>query len=189
MVNKFKNTKLYLKNSFSKKLIKLITHEINRSRGRKRGSSPINYTGKLAESLTSHIETSSNGFSLNIEGLEYGKYVDEGGGAGAIPPVQTIVNWIRNKPVTSLQDYKGNSVKIDEIAKVQSIAYAISRAISLKGVQPTGFLDDAIENAVDELEAIADPLVQDIILNLEDIMLKAGYIKKGDNYILNNGTK
>lgn len=188
MVTKFKNTKLYLEKSFSEQLKKIVKAEITRSRARqsKTGrsfNSPINYTGTLANSLSSYLQDTSDGFTLNLEGLEYGKAVDEGTNSG-FPPIESIVSWIQNKPV-KLYNLRGGSLTQ---SKIRGIAFAISRSINLRGIAPTNFIDDAIQEALSKLEAISDPMVQDIMLNIEDILLKAGYIKKGDNYTIENGT-
>ena len=154
--------------------------EIHRTRARKRGTSPINYTGSLANSLQPFLKKSSKGFSLDIEGLEYGKYVDEGGNKGARPPIENIVEWIKQKPVR-LTDLRGG--RLSE-SSIRGIAYAISKSIGLNGIHPTNFIDDTIEKAMLELDGILNPIADDVWLNIEDILLKAGYIKKGENYII-----
>ena len=38
--------------------------------------------------------------------------------------------------------------------------------------------------AMQQINAIADPVEKDIYMNLDEIMIRAGYTKKGDDYII-----
>lgn len=184
MINKFKNTKNYLDNSLSKKIIKILRMEINRKRARGGYTSKIAFEGKLSDSLKNKMRSNSGGFSLDIEGLGYGLDLDDGGNyPRRRPPVEKILHWIKTKPV-NLTDFGGRTLTE---SRIKGIAYLISKKIGLHGIKPTNYLDDAIEQILLEIDEITDPIVEDVILNIEDILLKAGYIKKGDNYIIEHG--
>ena len=192
MLNKFKNTKAYLDN-YSKELVKLLKIEIGRNRTRSYSSgrsynSPIDNTGSLRESIESLAKESANGFGFNIMANEYGLAVDKGTKQGQ-PPVykpttniQDLMQWIRSKPVR-IRDSKGRFVQATEY-RVRGLAFVIARKIGRDGIEATGFIQDAINQSMEKLNKLGEVVSQDVSLNLDDILIKSGYIKKGDNYIL-----
>ena len=188
MVNKFSNTKAYM-NSFSKKLIQLLKLELRNAKSRQTRSgtvtAPIEYTGSLANSLSQMYRATDTGFSFDIEGNAYGKELDEGSTSGK-PEVQVadIAEWIRRKPVM-LRDVRTNSIlgAVPE-NRVMSLAGVITRKINREGVYKASFISEALEKAMVNLTDISEPIVKDVALNIDEILIGAGYIKKGDNFIL-----
>ena len=184
MLNKFKNTKSYLGN-YSKELVKLLKIEIGRNRTRtyRSGSysSPIDNTGKLKESIESIAKETSKGISFNIMSNDYGLAVD-GGSSRKQPAVDELIDWIRSKPIR-IRDSKGRFATATDY-RVRGLAYAIAKKIGRDGIQPTGFIQDAINQSMDKLNKLGAAVGKDVSLNLDDILVKAGYIKKGDNYII-----
>ena len=73
--------------------------------------------------------------------------------------------------------------QIDITAK--GIAYAISRKIGRENVQKTGFISSALNESLSILNKLPDSVVKDVKLNLQDILEKAGYYKKGETYNIN----
>ena len=188
MINKFSNTKAFMA-GFSDKLIKLLKHEITRERVRtyksgKSINSPINSSGQLAESLSKKFNKESDGFSFDIMGNAYGQLVNDGGIPDAIQTdlVRGIVSWMGAKPVT-LNSGRTASSDMGDKATLGA-ANNIARSIKQIGIKPTGFINSAIENAMNQLNAIDDSIVKDIELNIEEILIGAGYAKKGNNFIL-----
>lgn len=189
MINKFKNTKSYLEN-FSQEVAKLLKIEIGRSRKRRsmnpRGNNitaPINTSKNdaLRKSIKSISEEQPNKISFNIESLGYGVTVDKGRKAGKRPPpVKDIAQWIKAKPV-KLRDAKGKFVSMSD-KKIDGLAGVIARSIGFYGTAPTNFISEALEASMGKLDALGDSVGQDVMENVEDILVKAGYIKKGDNY-------
>lgn len=188
MINKFRNTKSYLDN-FSQELVKLLKIEIGRSRKRRsmnpRGkniTAPIDSSGELRDSVrTQPIRLEEDKITFNIESSSYGVTVDKGRKAGKRPPpVKDIAKWIKAKPV-KLRDYKGKFVSMDD-KKIDGLAGVIARSIGFYGTSPTNFISEALEASMGKLDALGDSVGQDVMENVEDILVKAGYIKKGDNY-------
>ena len=187
MINKFKNTKSYLDN-FSQELVKLLKIEIGRSRRRRsmnpRGknvTAPIDSTGELKDSIKSISKEQPSKISYNIESLAYGLTVDKGRKAGKKPPpVKDIAQWIKAKPV-KLRDAKGKFVSMND-KKIKSLAGVIARSIGFYGTAPTNFISEALEASMGKLDTLGDSVGKDVMENVEDILLKTGYIKKGDNY-------
>lgn len=187
MINKFKNTKSYLDN-FSQEIVKLLKIEIGRSRRRRsmnpRGknvTAPIDSTGELKDSIKSISKEQPSKISYNIESLAYGLTVDKGRKAGKKPPpVKDIAQWIKAKPV-KLRDAKGKFVSMND-KKIESLAGVIARSIGFYGTAPTSFISEALEASMGKLNALGDSVGKDVMENVDDILLKIGYIKKGDNY-------
>lgn len=184
LLEKFKNTKAYM-DSYSKELIKLLRIEIGRNRSRtyKTGTynKQIDYTGNLRRSLEAIVKQKPKSINLDIKGLGYGQRIDQGLAQSKQPPLGEIVEWIRKKPI-SLRDSKGRFVTATD-AKIRGIAFAIAKS-KLQPKQPVNFIDEAINQSMDKLNNIGGAIAKDVELNIEDILLKAGYIKKGENYII-----
>lgn len=190
---KYRNTEAYMF-GFAKRLKKLMQIEIGRNRTRKyksgNVSAPIDSSGNLRQSLQVAFTKvrlnkaiNSGQFSLAIKGNSYGEKIDEGGVVKA--NVKDIVDWIKRKPV-KLKDARGRFTKVSDY-KIQSIANNIARSISGNtgsGIKPTNFIGDAIEIAMQRINSIAEPVEKDIYLNLDEIFKRAGYTKKGDEYII-----
>ena len=194
---KLRNTENYMV-GFSNRLVKLLKIEIGRDRQRKYRptktfpsgrtiSKPIENTGSLRDSLEVHMSKSrmkkfaeGGSFSLGIRGNSYGAAVDEG--TNKMPEINDLVQWIKSKPVR-LRDARGKFVTRSE-ANIRNIARLIRRKIRTEGSEPTNFIDDAIEIAMQRIASIAEPIEKDIYLNLDEIMIRAGYTKKGDDYII-----
>ena len=187
IVTKFKNTDAYMK-SFSNRLVELLRIELerNRTRSGSRGnySGKINDTGELARSLKSIYQKTDSGFSYDIQGFEYGKAIDGGRKSGRPPSTGVLIPWIKSKPVR-LKDATGKFAKTkDRQYRIKQLAFAIRNKIRREGIRPTNFIDDAIEIAMQRIASIADPIVKDVNLNLDEIFKMAGYTKKGDDYII-----
>jgi hypothetical protein len=188
VINKFKNTKSYLDN-FSQELVKLLKIEIGRSRKRRsmnpRGkniTAPIDSSGKLRDSVkTQAIRLEQDKITFNIESSAYGVTVDKGRKADKRPPpVKDIAKWIKAKPV-KLREANGKFVSMND-KKIDGLAGVIARSIGFYGTSPTNFISEALEASMGKLDALGDSVGQDVMENVEDILVKAGYIKKGDNY-------
>ena len=180
---KFKNTNSWL-NGFSDRVVKLLKIEIgrNRTRNYKSGnvSAPIDSSGSLRESIQAQSKDYKNGFGYPISGNEYGILIDEGG--KATPSIDNMISWIRKKPV-KLRKKKGGFATMTS-SRIRGLAHNIARAINERDIQPTNFIDDAIQKAMNQINAIQEPIYKDVELNIDEIMIKAGYVKEGDNYII-----
>ena len=185
---KLDNTKKYLA-EYSKNLLELAKIEIeraDRTRNYKTDSitGPINASGSLKDSLKLRgAKTTDVVYSYNIIGNEYGEAVDEGT-KRSTPPVQKLINWLILKNKT-LVDSKKNIVQLSDLKKVKRIAYAIQKSLSIKGIQRTGFITDLVNNQFKQLNDVYKPVVKDIEVDIDNILLKAGYKKKGkDTYTI-----
>lgn len=186
LLEKFKNTQTYLEN-YSEKLKKLLKLEIERSRSRNYVSgsynSPIDTTGSLANSLSILEKITPNKLSYQITGNDYALKLNEGKPQTKMPNIGGIIKWIKDKPITLADLKSGEIISLSDVKQVQRIAYFIARKVALKGTPETaGFIDKAIEDSMVDLDNLGNQVGKDVSLNIEDILLKAGYIKKGENY-------
>lgn len=176
-------------NSFSQKLVKALRLELRNAKQRqsKYGTftAPIESSGSLANSINRLYKANQDGFSFNIEGNAYGKVLDEGSDVG-IPDVNVsdIADWIRRKPVM-LRDLRTGSVigGVPE-SRVQSLANVITKKIRARGVYKASFISEALNKMVNQLDDIGNPIVEDVNLNIDEILIKSGYVKKGGNFII-----
>ena len=128
----------------------------------------------------SFLSKSNNAFGYPIKGNSYGEGVDEG--VKVAPLVGELIEWIRSKPVR-LKDRSGSFVKLTDM-KIAQVAKNIQKSIGKIGTQPTNFIDDAIEKAMSKINSIEEPAYKDMEINIDEIMINAGYTKEGDNYII-----
>ncbi len=187
---KLKNTEKYLK-QYTKNLLDHSIVEISRkdrTRAYKSGiiTGSINATGSLQESLKFYYSKKKNTF--NIIGNSYGESVDEGT-TSSNPPVRKLINWLVSKNKT-LKDTKNNTVDISDFKKVRRIAFAIQKSLKFRGIQQTGFITKIIKENFIKLNTIYNPVIKDVVLDLDNILLQAGYKKTGkETYVIETQTK
>tara|TARA_B100000902_G_C27154952_1_gene835660 strand:- start:259 stop:819 length:561 start_codon:yes stop_codon:yes gene_type:complete len=179
---KLQNTENYMI-GFSNRLVKLLKIEIEKNRTRNYNgrtvSAPIDDTGSLKDSLKVQMGKSK----MSIVGNSYGEKLDEGGLVNA--KVSDIIKWIKRKPV-KITDARGGLVTADDY-RINKLANNIVRKLNGNtgsGIKATNFIGDAIDIAMQQIATIADPVEKDIYLNLDEIFKRAGYTKKGDDYII-----
>lgn len=109
----------------------------------------IDNTGKLRESLASHLKVSKNSFSLSFIMEEYGEWVDQGREKGKGAPPAAILKWIKSKPIKP-RDESGKFVQATD-ATLNSLAFLINRKIKREGIDPTYFFTAPFEKAFKDL--------------------------------------
>lgn len=183
MVNKFNNTKAYMRN-FSEDVVRFLVKQIERNRQRGNIAAPIDNTGKLKKSFEINFDEDSKSYVYSILGNDYGLIVDEGRGKNKkMPPINEIIQWINTKPVT-LQSTRARALKGSIENQKRRLAFAIARKIGLNGTRPTGFVKQSLASAMENL-AIEEPIVQDIEENIEEILIRAGFQEIGaDRFVL-----
>lgn len=181
---KLNNTKAYME-SYSKKLIKLLRIKMNSpvdSRASRGFLNPvINNTGKSAKSISYNKTEELNKLNIDIVGEDYLKNIDEGGTPETVN-VNEIAEWIVSKPLgykdingnrtTNYSNYAANS------PTVKSIAQRIASKIQKKGITPTNFIQQTVEDHIKDLKVVA-PVVEDVKESVEDILKEAGFDLKG----------
>jgi len=115
-------------------------------------------TGQLARSIDPQSVTEQNDvFSLPISLLEYGKWVDDGAerGAGRMPPVRAIADWIRLK-----------RINVPAKFTVEQFAWAVAKSIAKKGQRfkkPKPFIQVSINEVINQnINDIGNATAKDI---------------------------
>lgn len=183
---KYKNLSKYML-QYTKELVKQVKYQIETPRVRKHKryttNTPLNNTGSLARSISYEIkfDPSRGSYFYKIKGNDYAHVIEDG--IKNRPPVSKIAQWIKSKPVT-IRDSKGN-VKTRTDAAVNNLAYWISESIA-KNRKPVPFIQQSLDASMGGLsiEKLGVPITQDIAENIEQILIEAGYAKKGDEFIL-----
>lgn len=118
-------------------------------------------SGELYNSIQYEVVRDGDLMNLNILGLEYFKWVDQGRPPGKQPPMQNILSWITAK---GIRPNTGSGIKARYIGLPRgdkSLAFLIARKIGLEGLKATNILSTTIEQ-------VTDPLT----LDLSDIITK-----------------
>ncbi len=90
-------------------------------------------------------------------GVAYGGYVEEGRGPGGMPPVQSILDWIRVRRIQPR----------DPETTEGQLAFLIARKIAAQGIEPQPYLEPSLESKRARLERL-------VMLGTERGIRKAG---------------
>ena len=179
---RLKNTKAYI-SSFMKDTLRYYRDFVkNKSIQRSYGNYVLNATGNLTGSFK--VVEQDKGKESSTSTLSAAKYIEEldkGRKAGAVN-IDALIEWINRKPVT----IDSSRVKgINREQQVRSLAHMISNSKKIKPTKGLNFLQEMYENRYSEiLKGIVDPAVGDVELNIDQILLSAGYKKKGNQYTI-----
>ncbi len=106
-------------------------------------------TGNLSNTITFRTEGTNDEFRIVISLASYYVYLENGRKPGKMPPISSIVNWIRVKGITP-KPYKLPSGK-QIIPSEQSLAYLIARSIGKNGLPVGGQMKKTIEEIQEAL--------------------------------------
>lgn len=117
----------------------------------------ITASGQLSKSF--RIKQADEG-GLIVEFDFYGQIVDNGRKRGSFPPVQPIIDWMRER---GIKPAKGQTIR--------QTAFAIATSIKRRGIAPRPFLQMTLNEFVEkELAPALEPAVaEDIEDNIQDI--------------------
>ena len=136
-------------------------------------------SGTLWRSIKPEVKETPGSLMLGIEMADYGDYVNKGvqgaksnakapnspyrfGGSKKSVPPGGIDRWAVKKGIKSIRDKQGRFIPR------KSIVFAISRAIYLYGIKPSGFIDDTLEKQKQaNLQLIANAIRLDFAASLE----------------------
>jgi hypothetical protein len=158
-----------------------------------------NTTGALTDSLDFDLITTSSGYTINLNALDYYKFVNEGvRGATTsrknntspykykdkMPPISPIAKWIKDNRLTArATDVKmygatGRERKAIPPARAQkTLAFLIARSIYRDGLRATNFFTDALNDTFKDFgQNLSKALGASITINLQQM---AGQFKKG----------
>ena len=114
-------------------------------------------TGDLSRSVKYKLFVGDAIITLDLQLLEYWKYVEYGRKPGKFPPRSAILKWIDDKPITPYPDKRGRTPTKEQLA------YLIGRKIAVEGIEPTPILHEAINIVNDEfLDQIRKAIDEDL---------------------------
>jgi len=120
-------------------------------------------TGTLRNSL--FYTRTANGLEFSST-TSYWQFIHEGRRRGGrMPPVDRIVEWMRQKPVR-LRDSGGRYLANDE-SRIRGVAFVIARSIAERGQRPFPFYDNVMNDVVNRRVAELDETLK---LELEQLM-------------------
>lgn len=88
----------------------------------------------------------SRNMKIQVDMLDYWKYVNDGRKPGKYVPIKPLIQWIRQKGFNRAST--GRFKKFN----VKGMAFAVSKNIQKFGIQPTYFYDDAVDGFIDRFD-------------------------------------
>lgn len=170
-----KNTMIFLEN-YADEMVSATKEEILRTRKRdyktRSVNSPINSSGSGLNS----IQKVKDDDGFDIVGNDYLEDVDEGT-TSTKATLSDLMRWVRQKPIKP-QDGKLSA------SSTKSLARKIQKSLIFNGIKRTAFLTDLVEDSLHRLNGIEEAVADDVVDSIEDILLDAGLVKKGEKYVL-----
>ena len=108
--------------------------------------------------LKASIRFSVDELMLEVDMVDYAKFVHHGRGPGKFPPVDKIRGWVERKGLT----ITGSSAPLE--TQQRQLSFLIGRKIAIHGIDPSPFIDDLpVDEIADELvDAISDWIVANL---------------------------
>jgi len=100
-------------------------------------------TGKLLNSIHTEISQNNDTYSVTLNFEDYFKYVSEGRKAGKMPPVDSILEWIKVKHILP-RPMDG------KLPTEKGLAYLIARKIGREGYEGSNDYETSIEQLNNE---------------------------------------
>lgn len=129
----------------------------------------IDNSGDLRRSLRYELLKTDKGYSVKFFMLDYGAYVDKGRKPGKGIPIDKLKSWIKSKPVR-LRDLKTNRFIASTESRINSLSFLINRKIREKGIAPTNFLSEPLQ---DQLEKLNENLQNVVLEEMEEVIFNA----------------
>lgn len=132
-------------------------------------------TGDLRESIRFNIKILGNKFVFQLSLKDYYINVNDGRKKGKLPPFMPIRTWVLNKRLkirTNMFSKRGNRVlkaaQKHDRETVDNIAKSIQWSIKKKGIKPTHFYDNVVnEKLLTQLKKdITDSVKKDILITI-----------------------
>ena len=120
-------------------------------------------SGDLIDSLDYDVKSTAEGFILELQALEYLRYVDSGRRPGKQPPTKPIEKWIKDKGIKG-RDKKGRFIKD------KSTAFLIARSIGKKGIKPTHVLEDTVKDILNDNRDLVFAFQNDVDAILQSML-------------------
>ena len=154
-------------------------------------------TGALSDSIAFTTKRTKNGYELNIEVLDYYKFIDQGVKGtesdrraprspytylDKMPPIKAIMKWMKTeiseskkedqKYKLSKRQKKSKSVRaMSKEMKRRTLAFLIARKIKRVGLPYTGFWERSFEKTFQDLDVkLAEATGLSIVTNFDNLI-------------------
>ena len=154
-------------------------------------------TGSLSDSIAFTTKRTKNGYELNIEVLDYYKFIDQGVKGtesdrraprspytylDKMPPIKAIMKWMKTeiseskkedqKYKLSKRQKKSKSVRaMSKEMKRRTLAFLIARKIKRVGLPYTGFWERSFEKTFQDLDVkLAEATGLSIVTNFDNLI-------------------
>ena len=154
-------------------------------------------TGALSDSIAFTTKRTKNGYELNIEVLDYYKFIDQGVKGSEsdrrapsspykyrdkMPPIKAIMKWLKTESSVaqnedqkyrlSKRQKKARSVKaMSKEMKRRTLAFLIARKIKRFGLPYTGFWERSFEKTFQDLDVkLAEATGLNIVTNFDNLI-------------------
>lgn len=134
-------------------------------------------SGKLINTIEVKVVRLNTNWILRLNVCDYFDYVEYGRKPGKQPPLESILEWIRIKPIIPRPDKNG------KLPTEKQLAYLIARSIGKKGIKADyslRYTKSGLNNKYRELlkEALSADFSDDIKQNFRTIVLKDKFKKR-----------
>lgn len=99
-----------------------------------------NASGKLSDSIQYELKYFGDFFQFTLNMDDYWAYVDKGRKAGSMPPTAPIIKWLGYQSVKSKRPFANGLTMVQK----RQMAYAIARNIGKKGIKPSNFYSNVV---------------------------------------------
>ena len=118
----------------------------------------VNASGRLSDSAKAIVEFNDNRLMISLELEDYWKYVEYGRKPGKMPPINSIVDWIKIKPIIP-EPING------KIPDTKQLAFMIARKIGREGIEGKHVINKTVYT--NEMESIINDIKKEIMNQLK----------------------
>lgn len=121
-------------------------------------------SGHLVQNVTFQVDVQGNKYMVVLNLPAYAKYVEHGRKAGKMPPVSSILDWIKTKPVMP-REVDG------KLPTEKQLAFLIARSIGENGTEGQHVLERASDDAQNEmLESVLNAFAEDLMEDMDKVL-------------------
>lgn len=126
----------------------------------KYGSDLVNlYEAKSNSDISFEVISMGNSYRIRLNLKPYWKWIEEGRKPGKMPPINSIINWIRKKNIPIRNTLK-------------QTAFVIARSIGKKGIKGKFYMKNSKQELPDFKTGLIKALKKDINKSIKNIKTK-----------------
>lgn len=129
----------------------------------------VNASNTLSDTAKAIVEYNGNTLLISLELEDYWKYVEYGRKPGKQPPINSIVDWIKIKPIIP-EPING------KIPDTKQLAFMIARKIGREGVEGKHVINKTVYT--NEMESIINDIKNEIMNQLKQQFIDEWNLKR-----------